>query len=76
MTSNFFEVGNIDNYEDVNVSPQEVQDAVMMLKDNKACRMDHMSAEHLKFASRKLCPLLSICFTRFLVHGILPESIL
>lgn len=61
---------------DVTVSPQAVNDAVIMLKDTKTCGMNKISAEHLKFASRKLHPLLSICFTGFLVHGILPDSIL
>lgn len=36
VKSNSFVVGNI---EVVNVSPQEVYDAVMMLKNNKACGM-------------------------------------
>lgn len=76
VKSNSFVVGNIDINEDVTVSPKEVYDAIMRLKDNKACGMDKISAEHLKFASRKLCPLLAICFTGFLVHGILPDSIL
>ena len=58
------------------VSSQEISDAIRMLKDNKACGMDNISAEHLKLASSKLCPLLGICFTGFLVHGILPDSIL
>ena len=58
------------------VFPQEIYDAIMMLKDNKACGMDKISAEHLKHASRKLCPLIAICFTGFLTHGILPDSIL
>ena len=48
----------------------------MQLADNKACGMDKITAEHLKRASSTLYPLLSICFTGFLVHGILPDSIL
>lgn len=58
------------------ISPQEVCDAVMMLKNNKACCMDKISAEHLKSVSRKLCLLLSSCFTGLLLHDILPDSIL
>lgn len=48
VQSNNFTVSRIDYNEDVAVSPQEVFDAVMMLKDNKACVMDKISAEHLK----------------------------
>lgn len=65
LKSNPFVIANID--EDATVSYQEVYDAVMMLKDNKACGMDKITAEHLKFASSRLCPLLAICFTGFLV---------
>lgn len=38
--------------------------------------MDSISAEHLKFASPRLAPLLALCFTSFLVHGCLPDSIM
>ncbi|XP_016519354.1 RNA-directed DNA polymerase from mobile element jockey-like [Poecilia formosa] len=48
----------------------------MTLKDNKACGMDNISTEHLKNASKKLCVLLSMCFTGYLVHGLLPNSVL
>ena len=56
--------------------PQDVSDAILQLADNKACGLDKIQAEHLKYASSKLFALLSICFTGFLVHGILPDSIL
>lgn len=69
-------VGNTDNDEVINVSPQELNDAVMMLKDSKVCGMDTISAEHLKIASRKLYYLHAICYTGFLDHCILPDSIL
>lgn len=36
--------------------------------------MDKISA-HLKFASRKLSPLVAFCFTGFIVHGILLDSV-
>ena len=76
VKSNSFSVGSIDNNEEVIVTPQEVQDAVMKLGDNKASGLDNITAEHLKRASKKLYPLLAICFTGLLVHGILPDSIL
>ncbi|XP_016534059.1 RNA-directed DNA polymerase from mobile element jockey-like [Poecilia formosa] len=62
--------------EDVNVSVHETYDAVMSQKNNKACGMDEISAEHLKFSSKKLFPLLALCFNAFVVHGILPDSLL
>ena len=76
VKSNSFTVDNINSNEDVAVSTHEIYEAIMTLKDNKACGMDNISAEHLKHASRKLCPLIAMCFTGFLVHGILPDSIL
>ena len=58
------------------VSPQEVYDIVMGLDNNKSCGADRISAEHLKNASGKLYPLLAICFTGFLIHGVLPDSLM
>lgn len=65
----------IDNDENVVINSEEVQSAVLGLDDNKVCGTDKITAEHLKYASKKLVPLLAICMTGFLVHGTLPESI-
>uniref|UniRef100_A0A3P9ND53 Reverse transcriptase domain-containing protein n=1 Tax=Poecilia reticulata TaxID=8081 RepID=A0A3P9ND53_POERE len=54
----------------------KVGDIVKKLKNNKAYGVDKISTEHLKFASRNIFPLLAICFTGFLIHGILPNSML
>ncbi len=35
-----------------------------------------ITAEHLKFASFRLVVLLAVCFTGFMIHGLLPESML
>ena len=43
---------------------------------NKACRSDGISSEHLKYASNALVPVLAMCFTSFISHGFLPESML
>ena len=75
VKSNSFTVGNIDSNEDVTVFLQEIYDAIMMLKGNRACGMDKISVEHLKLGSRTFCPLIAICFTGLLIHGILPDSI-
>lgn len=55
----------------------EVQEAIVRLRDSKACGLDNITAEHIKFASKKLCPLVAICCTDFfLVHGVIPDSML
>ena len=46
------------------------------LPDNKACGMDLISAEHLKNANLRLAPLLALSLTGFMIHGILPDSML
>lgn len=69
-------VGEMESNEGVIVTPQEVFDAVFKLKNNKSCGLDKVTSEHLKFASRKLYPLLAMCFTGFMMHGVLPESLL
>ena len=61
---------------DMIVRAADIYDAINMLDNNKACGMDRISAEHLKYASHKLCPLLSMCFNGCLVHGVLPNAIM
>lgn len=63
-------MGSINNDEDMKVSAQEIYNAVMSVKNNEAGGMD----EVLRFSSRKLFPLSALCFSGFLVHGILPAS--
>lgn len=58
------------------IMAHEVLKAVTKLSKNKASGQDGVSAEHLKFASVRLAPMLSLCFTAFLVHGFLPDSML
>ena len=43
---------------------------------NKSCGSDNIHAEHIKYASERLIPLISICFTSCFVHGFLPTSLL
>ena len=38
--------------------------------------MDYISAEHLTFASSRLCTLLALRFTALIVHGFLPDSMM
>ena len=46
------------------------------LEVNKACGLDGIYAEHLKYEADRLYKLLSLGKTSFLVHGILPDSML
>lgn len=75
VKSNIVVVENVDLSENMAVSSEDVYDAIMRLDDNKACGMDHITAENLKYASHRLCPLIAMCFTSFIVHGVLPDSI-
>ena len=76
VKSNLYVVDNAEFSGDVIVSPEEIQEAILNLSDNKACGPDNITAEHLKCASKKLCPVIAMCFTGLFVHGILPESML
>ena len=76
VKSNSFVAGDVDNSEDVIVSPQEVYDIMTGLNNNKSCGANRISAEHSKNASGKLYPLLAICFTGFLIYGVLPNSLM
>ena len=58
------------------VRPGEINNAIDKLACNKACGLDKVTAEHLKYASHKLSVLLALCFSGLLLHGILPESML
>ena len=43
---------------------------------NKAFGSDGICSEHLKYASNVFVPLLAMCFTSFISHGFLPETML
>ena len=61
---------------DMIVRSVDIYDSIHMLDNNKACGMDCISAEHLKNASYRLSPLLAMCLTGIMVHGVLPNSIM
>ncbi len=58
------------------ITTNEVYQAIIQLKEQKTGGLDQITAEHLKFASFRLVVLLAICFTGFMIHGLLPESML
>jgi len=67
-----YQVDNVDFVETIRT--HEVYQAIKRLSANKSTGMDLISAEHLKFASSRLVPLLALCFTGFVVHGFIPDS--
>ena len=64
------------DYSSVKVSNSEIYDIIKALDNNKSCGSDGIYAEHLKYASDKLIPLLSMCFSSVFVHGVLPNSLM
>ncbi|XP_058650707.1 uncharacterized protein LOC131551670 [Onychostoma macrolepis] len=68
------ELYNVDN---IQVNDPIVMDQVISkLSQNKASGLDNISAEHLKYGSKRIAPLLAVCFTGFLIHSVLPDSML
>ncbi|CAL4080264.1 unnamed protein product [Meganyctiphanes norvegica] len=64
------------DFNELKVTIQDIQNAIKRLDNNKSCGSDEIYAEHLKYCSDKIYPLLSICFTSFFVHGYLPDNML
>ncbi|CAL4169330.1 unnamed protein product [Meganyctiphanes norvegica] len=64
------------SFNDLKVTTDEVFDAMKKLENNKSSGADNIYAEHIKYASKSLVPLISICFTACFVHGFLPTSLL
>jgi len=71
-----FKAGHVSCDEGMIVTPGEVRYAIDKLAENKACGPDRITAEHLKQASTRITVLLALCFTGFLIHGVLPDSMI
>ena len=71
-----FNLGEFIYSDGVTVRHDEVSYTIAKLVLNKACGQDMLSAEHLKHSSHRVSVLLALCFSRLLMHGILPESML
>ena len=54
----------------------EVETAIRELQLNKACGSDLISTEHLKYSSKCIVEYLSLCFSFFLAHGLLPDTMM
>lgn len=71
-----FNVDRIVKNDCIAVTAHEVFQAIQMLPANKTCGANGIYAEHLVHASIRLSPLLAICFSSCLTHGVLPDSLL
>ena len=76
INSDLFKVGNVKCDDNMVIMPQEVDKAINKLSNNKASGLDGITAEHLKYASARTSPLLRLCFNGFMIHGVLPDSML
>ena len=63
-------------FAEIVVDVNMVIEAINELGLNKSAGMDGITAEHLKYASKELPYLLSMCITSCFSHGYLPESML
>ena len=61
---------------EVLVTVEEIRQAINKLDLNKTCGADQIYAEHLKYSSDRILPLLSICITSMFTHGYLLISML
>lgn len=43
----------------------EVEEATLKLRVRTASGPDHFTAEHIQVSGKKLCPLVTLCFTGF-----------
>ena len=71
-----YNLDNSTNYGDIIVDVNDVKDAIQALDNNKACGLDGLYAEHLKYSSRRLLVLLSMCLTSLFIHGVLPDNLI
>mgnify|MGYP000025958227 CR=1 FL=1 len=54
----------------------EIEGAIKELDYNKSCGMDGIYAEHLKYCSNRILPLLAMCVSSLFVHGFLPDAMI
>ena len=61
---------------DIHVIVTDIESAIGHLDNNKSCGLDGIYAEHLKLCSRRIIPLLAMCFSALFIHGFLPDAML
>ena len=62
--------------EDIYVIITDIESAIGQLDKNKSCGFDGIYAEHLKYCSRRILPLLAMCISALFIHGFFPDSML
>lgn len=75
IKSEHYDAGRIED-ENIYFHTNDVVNAIGQLADREVCGQDNITAEHLKLAGPRLAVLLSICSTRLVSHGILPDSMM
>ena len=61
---------------DIHVTVADIESDIGHLDNNKSCGLDGIYAEHLKLCSRRIIPLLAMCFSALFIHGFLPDAML
>ena len=61
---------------DIHVTVADIESAIGHLDNNKSCGLDGVYAEHPKFCSRRVIPLLAMCISALFIHGFLPDAML
>ena len=67
---------NVEFCNDMAVGAKEIRDVIKKLYYYKTCGIDNIYAEHFKYASSRVFPMLAMCFTGFLIHGTLPDTMI
>jgi len=57
-------------------TPLDVKEAMKNIKNGKACGLDGINGEHIKYAHSKLHVLLSLLFNAIIIHGHIPQSLM
>lgn len=76
VRSDIYVPDNVECLDSEAIFSHEVSRTINKLTDNKASGLDHITAEHIKYVSMRIAPLLAICFNAFLVHGFLLDTMI
>ena len=65
-----------DKYENMVITVSEIEEAIQSLKPGKAGGYDRVCTEHLRYAGKRLCVILSLCLTQMCSHGFIPSNLM
>ena len=68
--------GNVEYTNSLRIDVHEIQESINALRSGVACGPDNVSAEHFKYAGRRLSVLLSMFLTCVFSHGYLPDQLM